>query len=238
MNIPKGCPHDHRHRPHRHRPTDTARTPASGLRKHEDFTASAEDVLAALRTTEAISSWWAPPRARPTWGHPRDGLPLRQHAARAVRGAGRGGPGRLVRARGPPLTPEWVGTTIVFAVEDTGGGSDAPLPSPRPDAAVRLLRHVRRGLDEHAGPPGARSSRPVRSRTPGTASSPPRASAPRPRRCSPRCAHRRPSRPGGAPPTGSADVGGTLVVSFFGGEQRIVMAVEPAPEGRVDLGRA
>ena len=144
----------------RHRPNRTDRNARQDTSAGPDFestrtfTASAADVLAALRTTEAISSWWAPATGS---ADPRGTLDVASRSgsrhARAVRGARRAGPGRMVRA--PVHHDARVGR---HDHRLRGGGhrrgSDAPLPSPWPDAPVRLLRHVRRGLDERAGPPG------------------------------------------------------------------------------------
>ena len=80
-------------------------------------------MLAALRTTEAISSWWAPATDA-------------ADAADTIHVASRSGsrmlellvapaePGRVAwSVRESTMTPEWVGTTIAFEVEDTDAGA-------------------------------------------------------------------------------------------------------------------
>ncbi len=87
------------------------------------FTASAADVLAALRTTEAISGWWAPATGS---ADPRGTLEVASRSGSRllelyVEVAEQGRVEWSVRLS--TMTPEWVGTTIAFAVEDTDEGS-------------------------------------------------------------------------------------------------------------------
>ena len=89
------------------------------------FTASPTDVLAALRTPEAISSWWCPGLGlRPRRRHARNGLPAGGSKMLNLRVESSEEGGRIVwSVLHTPLTPEWVGTTIVFEIEAAGGGT-------------------------------------------------------------------------------------------------------------------
>ncbi len=83
------------------------------------FTASGADVLAALRSTEAISSWWAPATGS---ADPRGTLDVASRSGSrllelSVEPAEQGRVEWSVRLS--TMTPEWVGTTIAFTVEDT-----------------------------------------------------------------------------------------------------------------------
>src|SRR5258708_18443006 len=87
------------------------------------FAAQAEDVLAALRTPDGISSWWAPATGSADPGGTldiasRSGSRLLELLVAPAEG------GRVAwSVREATLTPEWVGTTIAFEVEDTDGGA-------------------------------------------------------------------------------------------------------------------
>ncbi len=194
--------------------------------------APAEAVLAALRTTEAISSWWSPAGGSAEVGGilemaSRSGstmLDLLVAPAEA---------GRVVwSVLEAPLTPEWVGTTIVFTVEDTGAGATLRFRhhglTPQCDcfdmchegwtnALGRLVSFVETGRLAYA--------RDSFQATKSISASPEAVLA----------ALRSPEAITSwwTPTTGSGDAGGTLEVSFFGGEERVVMHVEPAFEGRV-----
>ena len=104
-------------------------TTAHHTETSEDFestlssTASPGAVLAALRSAEAISSWWCPATGSADQGGTlemasRSGstfLDLRVEPSEE---------GRVVwSVLQAPLTPEWVGTTIVFEVEGAGDGA-------------------------------------------------------------------------------------------------------------------
>ena len=196
------------------------------------FTASAADVLAALRTTEAISSWWAPATGS---ADPRGTLEVASRSGSRllelyVEAAEQGRIEWSVRLS--TMTPEWVGTTIAFAVEDTDAGATLHFRhhglTPQCDcfdmcdagwtsALDRLETFLATGQVAYA-----RDSFQV---TKSISASPEAVLA----------ALRTPEAVAAwwGTSEGSADVGGTLVVSFLDGLQRIVIAVQPAPEGRV-----
>ena len=197
------------------------------------FTASPAEVLAALRTPEAISSWWCPATGSAHQGGTlemasRSGskmLDLRVEPSEE---------GRVVwSVLRAPLTPEWVGTTVVFEIEAAEGGTTLHFrhrgltaqcdcfdmcQEGWTNALDRLLSFVETGLIAYArdsfhsalsvaAPPEAVLA--ALSTTEAVTS-------------------------WWGPATGSAEVGGTLAVSFMGGRQRIVMEVEPAAfENRV-----
>ena len=102
-------------------------TPTDSTETSEDFEctktlgAPPEKVLAALRTPEAVADWWGPPRV----GRRGGTLEVSFDGAGdpAARGAGRAG--QVVwNVKATPLTPEWVGTRLVFEVAASGDGSD------------------------------------------------------------------------------------------------------------------
>jgi uncharacterized protein YndB with AHSA1/START domain len=219
--------------------TTTDRTQTEGTGPAPDFTSTrsftvpAEAVLAALHTPEAISSWWAPATGS---GAPGD----------IVEVASRSG-GRMLTMRVEPteqaglvtwsvlqadLTTEWAGTTIVFAVEDAPGGSTLNFRhhglTPQCEcfdmcqegwgsALDRLVSYV-----ESDQVPYARDSfRAAKS----VAASPAAVLA----------ALRSPEAITSwwTPTAGSGEDGGTLRVSFFGGDETLVLHVESAFAQRV-----
>ena len=197
-------------------------TAADRTETSEDFestkalTAPPEKVLAALRTPEAHFDWWCPTTGSAELGGTLE-MSFREHKSSIVLHVEAAEEGQVVwSVKETPLTPEWVGTTIVFEVEEPGDGATLHFRHHGLTPQLRVLRHVPRGLDERPGPPGLL------------------------RRVGPHCLrqgqlplhheHRRHAR-GRArrivdaeamtswwgPATGSADAGGTLVVSFLGG---------------------
>jgi len=196
------------------------------------FTASPADVLAALRTPEGISSWWCPATGSAQQGSTlemasRSGskmLDLRVEPSEE---------GRVVwSVLQAPLTPEWVGTTIEFEIEAAGSGTTLHFrhrgltaqcdcfdmcQEGWTNALDRLVSFVETGLTAYA-----------RDSFHSTLSI---AATPEAVLAALSTTEAVSSWWGRA--TGSADVGGTLVVSFMGGRQRIVMEVEPAFENRV-----
>jgi uncharacterized protein YndB with AHSA1/START domain len=196
------------------------------------FTASTEAVLAALRTTEAISSWWCPATGSAGPGSILE-LASRSGSKMLDMLVVPAEDGMVVwSVQEAPLTPEWVGTTIVFEVEDSTGGATLRFRhqglTPQcscfdmcqegwTNALSRLISFVETGQVAYArdsfhatmsiaAPPEAVLAA---LRTPEAVTS------------------------WWGPATGSADAGGGLEVSFMGGRQRIVMHVEPAFESRV-----
>ncbi|HEX4434007.1 MAG TPA: SRPBCC domain-containing protein [Acidimicrobiales bacterium] len=196
------------------------------------FAASAADVLAALRTTEAISSWWAPATGSADPGGTLD-LASRSGSRLLELDVERAGHGRVAwSVRLSTMTPEWVGTTIAFEVEEADGGATLHFRhhglTPQCDcfdmcdagwtsALDRLESFVATGDVAYA--------RDSFQSTKSISASPAAVLA----------ALRTPEAVADwwGPSEGSADVGGTLVVSFQEGQQRIVMDVQPAPAGRV-----
>jgi uncharacterized protein YndB with AHSA1/START domain len=219
--------------------TTTDRTHTEGTGPAPDFTSTrtfavpAAAVLAALRTPEAISSWWAPATGS---GAPGD----------TVEVASRSG-GRMLAMRVEPteqagrvtwsvleadLTTEWAGTSIVFEVEDAPGGStlrfrhDGLTPQCEcfdmcqegwGSALDRLVSFV-----ESDEVPYARDS----FQAAKTIAASPEAVL---------AALRSPEAITSwwTPTVGSGEDGGTLEVSFFGGDETVLMHVEPAFEHRV-----
>jgi len=196
------------------------------------FAAPLQDVFAALRTPEAISSWWCPATGSAEAGGSlemasRSGstfLDLRVEPSEE---------GRVVwSVLQAPLTPEWVGTTIVFEGEEVAGGATLHFRhhglTARCDcfdmcqegwtnALDRLVSFVETGLIAYA--------RDSFHSTMSIAAPPEAVLA--------ALSESEAVTSWWGPATGSAQVGGTLVVSFMGGRQRIVMDVEPAFENRV-----
>jgi len=189
-------------------------------------------VLAALRTAEAISSWWCP-----ATGSAEPGSTLEM--------ASRSGSKMLDLCVEPseegrvvwsvllaPLTPEWVGTSIVFEVQEAEGGSTIHFRhrglTARCDcfdmcqegwtnALDRLVSFTETGLVAYA--------RDSFHSTMHIAAPPEAVLA--------ALSSTEAVTWWWGPATGSAETGGTFVVSFMGGRQRIVMDVEPAFENRV-----
>jgi len=194
--------------------------------------ASAEAVLAALRTTEAISSWWCPATGSAGPGSTLE-MASRSGSTFLDLLVAPAEDGRVVwSVREAPLTPEWVGTTIVFEVEDSTGGATLRFRhhglTPQcgcfdmcqegwTEALGRLDSFVETGQVAYA--------RDSFHSTMSIAAPPEVVLA----------ALRGPEAVTSwwGPATCSADAGGTLEVSFMGGRQRIVMRVESAIENRV-----
>jgi uncharacterized protein YndB with AHSA1/START domain len=194
--------------------------------------APAEAVLAALCTPDAISSWWCATSGSADAGGAlemasRSGskmLHVRVEPAEA---------GQVVwSVEEAPLTPEWVGTTLVFEVEEAG--EEATLHfrhhglTPQSEcfdmcqegwtnALGRLVIFTETGRGTE--------DRNSFQATKHISASPEAVLA----------ALRSPEAITSwwTPTTGSGDAGGTLEVSFFGGKERLVLQVEPALPGRV-----
>jgi uncharacterized protein YndB with AHSA1/START domain len=215
-------------------PTDTSKD----FESTRTVAAAPAAVLAALRTPEAISSWWCPATGSAEPGSTlemasRSGsklLDLRVEPSEE---------GRVVwSVLQSPLTPEWVGTTIVFEVDEVDEVDDA--------AGVTTLRFRHHGLTAHCdcfdmcqeGWTNA-LDRLVSFAETGLVAyardsfhSTMHIDAP-PEAVLAALSDTEAVTSWWGPATGSARVGGTLVVSFMGGRQRIVMDVEPAFENRV-----
>jgi uncharacterized protein YndB with AHSA1/START domain len=104
--------------------TDTDHTETS-----EDFEstqaigAPPEKVLAALRTAQGITDWWGPTTGSADVGGTFE-VSFENHRQVIVLGVEPAEEGRVVWAvKETPLTPEWVGTTIVFDVNASGDGA-------------------------------------------------------------------------------------------------------------------
>jgi uncharacterized protein YndB with AHSA1/START domain len=196
------------------------------------FAASSEAVLAALRTTEAISSWWSTATGSADAGAwlemaSRSGSKMLDMLVVPVED------GMVVwSVQEAPLTPEWVGTSIVFEVEDSTGGATLRFRhqglTPRcgcfdmcqegwTNALGRLVSFVETGQVADA--------RDSFHATMSIAAPPEAVLA---ALCAPDAV-----TSWWGPSSGSADAGGRLEVSFMGGRQRIVMHVEPTFESRV-----
>jgi uncharacterized protein YndB with AHSA1/START domain len=103
--------------------TATDRSTSEDFESTKSFSAQPEEVLAALRTTEDVTGWWGPAAGSAAVGgtfevsFPEHGqvIVLRVETARV---------GRVVwTVEETPLTPEWVGTRIVFDVASSGDGA-------------------------------------------------------------------------------------------------------------------
>jgi uncharacterized protein YndB with AHSA1/START domain len=211
--------------------TDRAET-SEDFERTLTFAASSGDVLASLRTPEAISSWWCPATGSTERGSTLE-MASRSGSKFLELRVEPGEEGRVVwSVLRAPLTPEWVGTTIVFDVEEAGAGATLHFrhhglttkcdcfdmcQEGWTNALDRLISFAETGVVAYprdsfhstmsiAAPPEAVLA--ALSTTEAVTS-------------------------WWGPATGSADVGSTLVVSFMGGRQRIVMDVERAFENRV-----
>jgi uncharacterized protein YndB with AHSA1/START domain len=193
-----------------------------------ELAAPSEAVMAALGSPEAITSWWSP-----TTGSSRPGgtLATTSHSGSRMLDmqVEQFDAGRVVwRVLQAPLTPEWVGTTLDFSVQEVGDGATlhfrhhgltpacecfAMCHEGWTNALDRLYAYVETGRpsDEAAS---FQSTLPVAA-APDTVLS----------------ALRTPQAVASwwGTASGSAEVGGTLVVSFLGGRQRIVLDVVPTP---------
>ena len=213
-------------------------TTAHHTETSEDFestlssTASPGAVLAALRSAEAISSWWCPATGSADQGGTlemasRSGstfLDLRVEPSEE---------GRVVwSVLQAPLTPEWVGTTIVFEVEGAGDGATLRFRHRGLTAQCDCFDMCQEGwtnaLDRLVGFAETGQMAYARDSFHSTM----HIAAP-PEVVLAALSSTEAVTSWWGPATGSAGVGGTLVVSFLGGRQRIVMEVEPGFENRV-----
>lgn len=194
--------------------------------------APAEAVLAILRTVEAISSWWSPASGSAEPGGileiaSRSGSTMLEMLVAPAE------EGRVVwSVQEAPLTPEWVGTTIVFAVEDNGAGATVRFRHHGLTPQCSYFDMCREGwtnaldrLVSFAETGRITTARDSFQATKSISASPEAVLA----------ALRSPEAITSwwTPTMGSGEAGGSLEVSFFGGEERVVMHVEPAFEGRV-----
>lgn len=219
--------------------TSTTSSPAPTTREFEHtlmLAAPAEAVRAALRTPEAISSWWGPTSGS---GEPGGVLRVASRSGSTmlhlrVEPADEG---RVVwSVQEAPLTTEWLGTTIAFDVRERGGRADEGAHAGAvlhfrhhgltpacacfdmcqvgwTDALHRLVSYVETGAVAYARD-SFQSTLPVAAPAEAVLAALRATDA---------------VSSWWGPATGSADVGGTLVVSFLDGRQRIVMDVQPAP---------
>jgi uncharacterized protein YndB with AHSA1/START domain len=87
------------------------------------FTAPPERVLAALRSPEAVTDWWGPAEGSAAVGGTLE-VSFPGHGQVIGLGVEPTEEGRVAwQVERTPLTPEWVGTTIVFDVQASGNGS-------------------------------------------------------------------------------------------------------------------
>jgi len=219
--------------------TTTDRTQTEGMGAAPDFTSTrtfavpASAVLAALRTPEAISLWWAPATGTAAPGD-------------TIEVASRSG-GRMLAMRVEPteeagqviwsvleadLTQEWAGTTIVFAVEDAPSGSTLDFRHDGLTAACECFDMCQEGwgsaldrLVSHVESDEVPYARDSFQAAKTVAASPAAVLA----------ALRSPEAITSwwTPTAGSGEDGGTLEVSFFGVDETVRMHVEPAFEHRV-----
>ena len=135
--------------------TATDRTETSeDFESTKTFSAPPEKVLAALRSVEGITDWWGPTTGSAQMGGTFE-VSFQDHKQVIVLHVEATEEGRVVwTVKETPLTPEWVGTTIVFDLAAAGDAADTAFPPPRPHPAARVLRHVPRRLDALPGQPG------------------------------------------------------------------------------------
>jgi uncharacterized protein YndB with AHSA1/START domain len=87
------------------------------------FSAPPEKVLAALRTPEGITDWWGPTTGSADVGGTFE-VSFQDHEQVIVLDVEPAEEGQVVwTVKDTPLTPEWVGTTIVFDVAASGDGA-------------------------------------------------------------------------------------------------------------------
>lgn len=214
--------------------TETAEDPGTSpdFEWTKTLAAPAEAVLAALCTPEAISSWWCATSGSADVGGSLEMASRSGSKMLDVR-VEPGEAGRVVwSVKEAPLTPEWVGTTLVFEVEEAGDGATLRFHhvglTPQcecfdmchegwTNALGRLVTFAETGRGTEDGNSFQATKR--------INASPEAVLA----------ALRSPEAITSwwAPTTGSGDAGGTLEVSFFSGKERLVMQVERAVAGRV-----
>ena len=104
--------------------TATDRTETSrDFESTQTLSASPEKVLAALRTPEAVTDWWGPAAGSADVGGTFE-VSFESHRQVIVLHVEPGQEGQVVwSVEATPLTPEWVGTRIVFDVAASGDGS-------------------------------------------------------------------------------------------------------------------
>ena len=214
--------------------TETGEDPRTGrdFEWTKTLAAPGEAVLAALSTPDAISSWWCATSGSADVGGSlemasRSGskmLDVRVEPAAA---------GQVVwSVREAPLTPEWVGTTLVFEVGEAGDGATLHFRHVGLTPQCECFDMCQEGWTNALGRlvTFAETGRGTEDRNSFQATK--RINA------SPEAvlaALRSPEAITSwwAPTTGSGDAGGRLEVSFFSGKERLVMQVERALAGRV-----
>jgi uncharacterized protein YndB with AHSA1/START domain len=194
--------------------------------------APAEAVWAALRTPDAISSWWCATTGSADVGGglvmaSRSGstmLDVRVEQAEARR--------VVWSVEGAPLTPEWVGTTLVFEVTEAGDSATLHFRHSGLTAQCECFDMCQEGWTNALGrlvtfteTGRATEDRNSFQATDHVNASPEAVLA----------ALRSPEAISSwwTPTTGSGEAGGSLEVSFFGGKERLVLRAEPAFAGRV-----
>jgi uncharacterized protein YndB with AHSA1/START domain len=104
--------------------TATDRTETSkDFESTKTFSAPPEKVLAALQTVEGITDWWGPTTGSAEAGGTFE-VSFQEHGQVIGLHVEPSDAGRVVwTVEKTPLTPEWVGTTIVFDVAASGDGA-------------------------------------------------------------------------------------------------------------------
>jgi uncharacterized protein YndB with AHSA1/START domain len=104
--------------------TATDRTETSeDFESTKTLSAPPEMVLAALRTPKAVTDWWGPASGSADVGGTFE-VSFESHKQVIVLHVEPGQEGQVVwSVEATPLTPEWVGTRIVFDVAASGDGS-------------------------------------------------------------------------------------------------------------------
>jgi uncharacterized protein YndB with AHSA1/START domain len=103
--------------------TDRTETTGQDFESTQTFGAPPEKVLAALRTSEGITGWWGPADGSAEMGGTFE-VSFAAHQQVIVLHVESSEQGQVVwTVMDTPLTPEWVGTTIVFDVAAAGEGA-------------------------------------------------------------------------------------------------------------------
>jgi uncharacterized protein YndB with AHSA1/START domain len=103
--------------------TATDHTTSKDFQSTLTFDAPPERVLAALRSPEAVADWWGPAEGDAEVGGTFEVSFLNRRQVIVLHVEPAAANQVVWSVRETPLTPEWVGTRIVFDVTAAGGGT-------------------------------------------------------------------------------------------------------------------